>query len=81
MVVSQDYRGRGIAKSLIKTSLHHAQSHGVKSVVLYTTVFQPAAIGLYEKSGWVLQKKISVRFPLDKLWILCYSLDLSVVKV
>ncbi|KAF8801903.1 acyl-CoA N-acyltransferase [Phlegmacium glaucopus] len=81
VMVSSDYRRRGIAASLIKTALRHAQNHGVTSVVLSTTMFQPAAIAVYEKLGWVLQRKMGVRILLDRVWILYYSLDLSPVKV
>ena len=81
MVVSKNYRRRGIAKSLIQIALHHAQSHGVKSVVLYTTMFQPPAIAMYEKFGWVLQRKVSSRILLDRIWMFHYSSDLTVVKV
>ena len=81
MAVSKDYRRRGIAKSLIQTALHHAQSHSVKSVVLNTSMYQPAAIAMYEKLGWVLEKKVSFRLLLDRISIFYYSLNLTAVKV
>lgn len=80
MIVSPDYRRRGIAVSLIKTGLHHTQNHGVTSVVLSTTMFQPAAIAMYEKFGWVRQRKVGIRLVLDRLWVFYYSLELATVK-
>lgn len=81
MVVSPDYRRRGIAESLIKTALHHAQDHGITSVILSTTMFQPAAVAMYEKFGWVIQRKVSFRLLLDRVWVFYYSLDLTTVKI
>jgi len=81
MVVSSHYRRRGIAISLIKTALHHAQHHGVTSVVLSTSMLQPAAIAMYERIGWVRQKKFGVWIMLDRLWIFYYTLDLRTVKL
>ena len=81
MVVSPKYRRRGIAVSLIKTVLQHARHQDITSIVLVTTVFQPAAIAMYEKFGWVREKNLGRRILLDKVWIFFYSLDLATVKV
>jgi ribosomal protein S18 acetylase RimI-like enzyme len=81
MVVSPNYRRRGIALSLIKTALHHAKNRGVISVVLSTTMLHSAAVAMYEKFGWVLQKKIGLWIVLDRVWVVFYSLDLTTVNV
>ena len=81
MVVSSDYRRRRVAVSIVRTALRHAQDRGITSVVLSTTIFQPAAIAMYEKFGWVLQRKLAIRLLLDTLLISYYSLDLATVKI
>jgi ribosomal protein S18 acetylase RimI-like enzyme len=81
MVVLPDYRKCGIGKSLIKTALNHAQNHGITSVILYTSMFQPTAIAMYEKYGWVRQNTVGVMILLDRVSIFFYCLDLSTAKI
>lgn len=81
MMVSPDYRRCGIARSLIKTALNHARNHGVTSVITSTSMLQPNAIAMYEKFGWVRQKKVRIMILLDTLWIFFFSLNPATVKI
>ncbi|HSB65847.1 MAG TPA: N-acetyltransferase [Anaerolineales bacterium] len=48
-----DYRGRGIAKALTTVALEHAKEHGSASVWLQVRQDNPAAIHIYEVSGFI----------------------------
>ncbi|KAF8652811.1 hypothetical protein AX16_004162 [Volvariella volvacea WC 439] len=52
MMVSSSVRRMGIGGMLLNALEGHARVHGLKSLQLMTTVFQPAARRLYEKFGW-----------------------------
>lgn len=81
MVVLPDYRRCGIAKSLVKTALNHAQNHGVTSIVLYTSIFQLPAVAMYEKYGWVRQNEVGIMILLDRVSVFFYCLDLATAKI
>jgi len=48
-----EYRGRGIARMLTATALEHAHQHHVSSVWLQVRIDNPAAIHIYETSGFL----------------------------
>ncbi|KAF8162689.1 acyl-CoA N-acyltransferase [Crassisporium funariophilum] len=78
MIVSRKYRRRGIAKVLLETLIDRARNQGIKTITLTTTIYQPGAVIMYEKYGWVLQWKEALPILLgDKLMLLHYSLDLT----
>ena len=52
MYVKPEYRGRGIAKELLKRLENRAMELGYKTAILETGCKQPEAIRLYEKSGY-----------------------------
>ncbi|KAJ7598668.1 acyl-CoA N-acyltransferase, partial [Mycena floridula] len=56
MAVAPIYRRKGIAAALMKQVRNHAIEHGVLSLVLSTSTFQPDARRVYERDGWTLDK-------------------------
>ncbi|XP_013208297.1 probable N-acetyltransferase CML1 isoform X2 [Microtus ochrogaster] len=50
--VSSQYRGQGIAKSLVRTVLQFARGQGYSDVVLGTSVLQRSAMALYLSMGF-----------------------------
>ncbi|KAF8162688.1 acyl-CoA N-acyltransferase [Crassisporium funariophilum] len=77
MVVSPTQRRRGVAGMLVQTLIDHARNHGIKTVTLTTSSYQPTAVLMYEKFGWVLQKKLAISLMLDKITLLVYNLDVT----
>jgi len=49
MAVTENYRGKGIARLLIERCLYKARAIGAKKVTLYSNHQLTTAIGLYEK--------------------------------
>ncbi len=52
MAVTENYRGKGIARLLIERCLYKAREIGAKKVTLYSNHQLQTAIGLYEKYGF-----------------------------
>jgi GNAT superfamily N-acetyltransferase len=54
MFVRPEYRGKGIAGSILKELETWAGELGFEKVILETGKAQPEAIGLYTKSGYAI---------------------------
>jgi GNAT superfamily N-acetyltransferase len=52
MYAAPSFRGRGIARSLLRELLAHARGAGLREVWLETGTLQPEAIALYESEGF-----------------------------
>jgi putative acetyltransferase len=52
MYVRPPYRRHGLARPILNTLEDRAAALGAQTVVLETGIYQPAAIGLYESSGY-----------------------------
>jgi putative acetyltransferase len=52
MYVRPPHRGRGLARPILTTLEDRAAELGARTVVLETGIYQPAAIALYETSGY-----------------------------
>ena len=52
MYVRPQFRGSGFAKRMLAHLTAHARAHGVTLLRLETGIYQPEAIGLYERSGF-----------------------------
>ena len=52
LAVSKDFRGRGIARSLVDRCLAYAREHGVRRVVLVSNSQLRTALQLYESLGF-----------------------------
>lgn len=78
MAVSPYHRRLGIGKLLLITAIAHAQERGLTSVLLRTTSYQPPAIRLYERMGWVVQRRTAVwgLLPTFELALIDMKLDL-----
>ncbi|KAJ7598669.1 acyl-CoA N-acyltransferase, partial [Mycena floridula] len=56
MAVTPIYRRKGITAALMKQVRNHAIEHGISSLVLRTSSFQPDARRVYERDGWTLDQ-------------------------
>lgn len=61
VIIDKAYRGQGLGEKIMKTMEKLAKKNRVKTLILYTEPYRPAAIKLYEKMRY--QK-------LDKIWYL-----------
>ncbi|WP_295956999.1 GNAT family N-acetyltransferase [Rhodoferax sp.] len=52
MYVAPEYTRRGLAHALVETALHAARASGIARVVLTVTDNNPAALALYQKTGF-----------------------------
>jgi len=76
--VLRAHRQRGIGALLIRQLITHARQHGLSSVTLATSIYQPAAMSLYQAFGWkVVSQKFMVAFLLTKVHLVIMSLDLK----
>lgn len=57
MVVHEEFRGRGIAKSLLMRALHFARARGYEAVELITSDLHVAARSLYQRCGFQLHAR------------------------
>merc|ERR1712194_247696 len=58
LAVRADFRGRKIAKTLVKLTLKEMQAEGAHEIVLETEETNTGAIGLYEGLGFIRHKKL-----------------------
>lgn len=62
--VRSDWRGRGLAKRLVCEALREMVARGAQEVVLETEADNEAALGLYERLGFIREKRLH-RFYLN----------------
>jgi GNAT superfamily N-acetyltransferase len=55
MYVRPAFRGLGLSKLIVNRLAEYAQSQGIDVLRLETGIYQPAAIGLYERMGFRLR--------------------------
>ncbi|EDR11068.1 uncharacterized protein LACBIDRAFT_315392 [Laccaria bicolor S238N-H82] len=79
MTVSPHHRRLGIGQLLLITLIAHARERGLSSVFLTTTNHQAPAIRLYERIGWVVQRRAAVcrLLPTFELALVDMKLDLT----
>ena len=51
LVVNSEYRGMGIAKTMLDTCIHISRDAGMRSINVYT--YNPGAVALYKSRGFV----------------------------
>jgi len=54
MYVRPQFRGVGLAKLMLRYLSDYAHAHGIELLRLETGIHQPAALGLYKRSGFRL---------------------------
>ncbi|KAF4614801.1 hypothetical protein D9613_003493 [Agrocybe pediades] len=81
MVVSKDYRRRGIAQRLIKAVVEHAKERGVEQIYLTTSSYQDAAVKMYLKLGWAVKRHFNPTFLFEKVYIYELILDVNTCKL
>ena len=54
MYVRPQFRSVGLAKLMLSHLADHAHAHGIELLRLETGIYQPDAIGLYERAGFRL---------------------------
>lgn len=52
MYVSEQYRGRGLARAILARLESTAREQGCRQLILETGIVQPEALGLYRSSGY-----------------------------
>lgn len=52
VTVHPEYRGRGIARALLRTTLTYLRQQGVREVTLHTHTTNAVALGLYQAEGF-----------------------------
>ncbi|SJX61697.1 related to MAK3 N-acetyltransferase [Sporisorium reilianum f. sp. reilianum] len=62
--VKHEYRGKGLAKRLVRRALEEMVGMGAQEVVLETEADNEAALGLYERLGFIREKRLH-RFYLN----------------
>jgi len=77
MVVSPNFRRRGIAQKLIKRAIEHARERGVEHIYLTTLSYQAAAVKMYLKLNWEVKKHYKPTILFDKLWAYELLLDVN----
>ncbi|KAF9555473.1 hypothetical protein CPC08DRAFT_712013 [Agrocybe pediades] len=73
MMVSPLCRRRGVGGQLLRIALSYGKEHGIKSFSLDTSSYQNSAIELYQKHGFVMQRKWELR---KGIWVANLRLDL-----
>lgn len=58
IAVEKGYRGRGIAKKLVRRSIETMIEEGADEIMLETEVVNVAAISLYENMGFIRSKRL-----------------------
>lgn len=53
LVVDARVRGRGVGTCLLREAIHHAEQHGAVELHVWTDFDNTAALGLYERVGFV----------------------------
>lgn len=80
MVVLPAYQGRGVGTLLMNTLIAHAREQGLSAISVSTSMYQTVAMRMYERHGFVEQKKVQVRvrylFIISKAYLHFYKLTL-----
>lgn len=80
MVVAPSYQRRGVGSLLLTTVIAHAREHGLSTVFLSTSMYQKAAMQLYEQFGFVEEKKmertVKFLFIVSKAYLHFYGLKI-----
>lgn len=58
MAVLPDYQGHRIGTRLLETIISHAREHNLSALTLSTSMFQVAAINMYEAAGFKEVKRM-----------------------
>ncbi|GAA6134387.1 hypothetical protein NBRC116188_11760 [Oceaniserpentilla sp. 4NH20-0058] len=65
LVVSPEYRGKGIGKALTHTCLDHAKQSDVKTIGLHTSPIMEVALAMYQRMGFEKFKDIDPIFGVE----------------
>ena len=57
IAVDENFRGRGIAKSLVRKTMDRLRELGASECILETELTNLGAIGLYESMGFIRHKR------------------------
>ena len=77
IAVSPEYRGKGLSKLLMDSALEDARKRGAETVLLEVRASNAAAIGLYEKYGFVQNgvRKGYYSCPKEDAILMCRNLS------
>lgn len=65
LIVSPSHRRRGIGAMLTETVVTHAYENGLKAIQVITSELNKAALAVYDKNGWTVEK----RWKVKTLWV------------
>jgi len=77
MVVSPDYRRRGVAQKLLQAAVQHAREHEIKQIRLTTSSQDEGILKLYTRLGYQLKTHHRPSGFLDTLHVFELVLDVE----
>lgn len=76
MGVSDRHLRRGVAGMIVRNAIEQAKAHDLASIYLSTSSMQEAAVNLYLKHGWIVEKRREGRLLGAKAHAVCMRLHL-----
>ncbi|KAF8172436.1 acyl-CoA N-acyltransferase [Pholiota molesta] len=80
MVVDPMYQNHGVGRLLMTTLVEHAKASGLSTISLSTSMYQPGAMCMYERFGFIKGKRVWVTvkfiFTIDKAYLQFFTLNL-----
>jgi mycothiol synthase len=58
--VHQDFQGQGLARAILAEGVRRLGQHGAEQLLVETDNYRPAAIALYESTGFRIERKVLV---------------------
>lgn len=76
MVVAPSYQRHGVGSKLVQAAITHGRERGLLRIFLSTSAYQAGAMRMYEKFGFILEKKVEIRVLVTTVYIHFYGLKL-----
>lgn len=80
MVVDPMYQNHGVGRLLMTALVDHAKASGLSTISLSTSMYQPGAMHMYERFGFIKGEQVWVTvkfiFVIDKGYLQFFTLNL-----
>jgi len=76
IATDRNFRGRGFAEKLLKSSIEEMKVNGISSIILYANINNLPAIQLYEKIGFRVIKQVENICGQEEK---CYEMELKLI--